>query len=377
MAIRITGVETIVVSYPYGLPEQGLMRDWPVILIHSDEGLTGIGRGPAGRILPKGAESKVGGDDLISQELAPLLLGQDPLRISLLWERMYERAWRYGGPRGAAMSHIGALDVALWDLYGKVCGQPVWRLLGGYRDRVPAYADGIGYPEQIDQSPEAVAALVKKHIDLGYTAVKFHAYNAEPHDVLEKVRLSREVLGPEKKLMIDLHRAWDGKLAAEMARQLEPYHLYWIEEPVRGDDETAYMRMVREASSALLAGGESEGTLYGIRRLITEGGLQVVQTDILGGGGLTGGLRIAALAEAYHLPVAPHGARFPDINCHLAAAVPNGLIVSTCPDSEPWEIWSKLYDPPFRVVDSHIQMTDKPGLGLELNWDFVNEYRAS
>ena len=88
-------------------------------------------------------------------------------------------------------------------------------------------------------------------------------------------------------------------------------------------------------------------------------------------------MRIAALCEAYHLPVAPHGAQFPDINCHLVAAVPNGLIVSTYPSCEPNEIWSKMYDPPFEVVDGHIAMTELPGLGLALNWDFINRHRVS
>src|SRR5205823_960635 len=126
-------------------------------------------------------------------------------------------------------------------------------------------------------------------------------------------------------LMIDIRRMWHGRLAAEMARRFAPYHLYWIEEPVRGDDEPGHMRMVREATTALIAGGEGEGTLYGIRRLIVEGGMQVVQSDILGGGGFTGLMRMAALAEAHLVFVAPHGASYPELNCHLLAAIPNGL----------------------------------------------------
>ena len=140
------------------------------------------------------------------------------------------------------MPSIGALDIALWDLYGKICGQPVWRLLGGYTETVPAYADGIGY---IDQSPEEVADEVKEHADLGYDAIKLHFNSCTPQEVLDKVRLSREALGPDKKLMIDVSRAWDGKTAVETARRLEPYKLYWIEEPVRLDDEPLYMRMVQ------------------------------------------------------------------------------------------------------------------------------------
>ncbi len=357
--MRITDVETIVLKHPFGPAETGVMRDWINVLVHTDEGLTGIGRG--------------GNPQLIARDLAPVLVGQDPRQIARLWEEMYESAWRYRGPGRAAMSSIGALDIALWDLYGKACGQPVWRLLGGYADVVAAYADGIGY---MDQSPEEVAAEVTEHADLGYDAIKLHFNSCTPQEVIDKVRLSRDALGPDKKLMIDVSRAWSGEVAVETVRQLEPYKLYWIEEPVRHDDEPFYMRMVQEATGAIVAGAEGEGTLYGIRRLINEGALQLVQTDILIGGGYTGLMRIAALCAAYHLPIAPHGAQFPDVNCHFVAAVPNGLMVPACPSCEPFQIWSKLYDPTFRVEDGRIVMTEKPGLGLELDWDFVNRHRV-
>ncbi len=360
--MRITSVDPFIVRAPTEGREGPTTGDWTVVLVHTDTGLTGIGRG--------------GSIEIISQELVPVLVGQDPRRIALLWEQMYETAWRFGGPGRAAMPSVGALDVALWDIYGKACGQPVWRLLGGYRDKVRAYADGSGYVAEADQSSEAIAALVKKHADLGYDAMKIHMYEARsPEEIVERVRCARELIGMEKKLMVDLHRAWEGKTAVEIARQLEPYNLYWIEEPVRSDDEATYLRMVQDATSAIVAGGESEGTLYGIRQFITEGALQLIQTDILIGGGFTGLMRIAALCHAYHLPVAPHGAQFPDINCHLAAAVPNGLIVSAYPDCEPNEIWSKLYDPPFQIIDGHITMTEQPGLGLTLNEDFIDRYQ--
>ena len=174
---------------------------------------------------------------------------------------MYDAAWRFRGPGRSAMTTLGALDVALWDLYGKSCNEPVWRLLGGCRNSVQAYADGIGY---VHQDAEEVADLEKKHADLGYRAVKFHLSNADEDLALEKVRYSRAVLGEDRDLMIDVHRMWDGRKAASMARRFSPYNLYWIEEPVRGDDEAAHMKMVREATDALIAGGESEGTLYGL-----------------------------------------------------------------------------------------------------------------
>ena len=131
--MRIERIETIELELPWGPPGNGAARTWPVHRVHADNGLVGISRG--------------GSRDLIERHLAPLLVGEDPRRTAHLWQRMYDAAWGFGGPGRAAMSTIGALDVALWDLYGKACGEPVWRLLGGCRSRVPVYADGIGYAD--------------------------------------------------------------------------------------------------------------------------------------------------------------------------------------------------------------------------------------
>lgn len=357
--MRIERVESLQLRYPWGPSMEGKTRTWPIVIVYADDGNFGLGRG--------------GNPELVVREFAPLLKGEDPRETSRLWQRMYDMAWRYQGPGRTAMATIGALDVALWDLYGKACGEPVWRLLGGYRNRVPVYADGIGYNS--DLTSEGVAELVGKHARLGFGAVKFHLTNPDLEIALEKVHLSRTELGPQRKLMIDIHRMWHGRIAAEMAKRFAPYDLYWLEEPVRLDDETGFLRMVREATESLLAGGESESTLYGVRRLLVEGGLQVVQTDILGGGGFTGLMRIASLAEAHNAFVSPHGASFPEINCHLVSAVGNGLFVPACPHTEPYQIWSKLYDPPFKIVNGEIKNSDRPGLGLNLNWAFVEEFR--
>ena len=359
--MRITRVETLVVRLPVDPTGKGGIGEWSIVLIHTDQGLQGLGRGGDPRV--------------IARDLGPLLIGRDPLSIAQLWEQMYEAVWR--GPGRSAMSSIGALDVALWDLCGKICGQPVWRLLGGYRDKIPVYADGAGYRNAPDQSPQGIATQVKKFVALGYDAVKIHMYQAaNPAEVVARVQRSRELIGPRKKLMIDVHHAWDGDEAVATARQLEDYQLYWIEEPVRQDDELYYMRKVQEVTTALVVGGEGEGTLHGIRRLLEEEALEVVQTDILAGGGYTGLKRIAALAQAFDVPISPHGAQYPDINCHLMAAVPNSLIMSACPESESYQIWSRMYNPPLKVENGHIAMREQPGLGLELDWEFVERHRV-
>lgn len=358
--MRIEKIETITLRHSWGPPEKGVTRDWTVTRVHAEDGLTGIGRG--------------GSADLTSREFAPLLVGEDPRRIALLWDRMYRTAWRFRGPGRAAMTTIGAIDIALWDLYGKSCGEPVWRLLGGFRDRVPVYADGIGY--NANEAPAEVAALVRKHADQGYRAVKFHLVEPDVDLTMEKVRLSREALGPDLKLMVDVHGVWDGPTCVEMAKRFNPYGLYWIEEPVPRDDEIGIYRLVREASNALVAGGEGEGTLYGAQRLVAEGGLQVLQSDIVVAGGYTNLLRMAGVAEAHRAYIAPHGAQYPDLICPFLAGVPNGLMVPACPASEPYQIWSKMYSPRFEVKDGEAQMTEKPGLGLELDEAFVKQYRV-
>ena len=356
--VRIERIETLTLEHPWGPPEEGVVRSWTVHRVHADNDLIGIGRG--------------GSPDLVEREFAPLLVGEDPRQIARLWQKMYDTAWRFQGSGGSAMATIGALDIALWDLYGKTCGEPVWRLLGGINDRVPAYADGIGY--NVSLSPQDVAAKVRHHANLGFEAVKFHLTDPDPEAALEKVRLSREALGPARKLMIDIHRMWDGHMAAEMARKFAPYDLFWIEEPVRMDDEAGYLAMVREATDALVAGGESEGTLYGVRHLLIEGRLQVVQSDVLVAGGFTGLMRMAALAEAHHAYIAPHGASYPELICQLLAAVPNGLLVPACPHTEPYQIWSKLYDPPFEITEGKIEMTERPGLGLVFDEAFISRH---
>ena len=119
--MKITNVEVIILEHNWGPPEEGVTREWPLMLVHTDEGVSGLGRG--------------GDPAIVRDELAPLLIGQDPRRTAMLWQKMYDHAWRFRGPDRAAMTSIGSLDIALWDIVGKASGQPVWRLLGGFSDR--------------------------------------------------------------------------------------------------------------------------------------------------------------------------------------------------------------------------------------------------
>ena len=192
------------------------------------------------------------------------------------------------------MSSICGIDIALWDLLGQAAGLPVWRLLGGHSNKVPVYADGIGYE---DEDADRMAEKVAIHSGLGFSHVKIHLPGPDPDENVEKVRRSREALGPEKKLLLDAFRHWDGRTAARVVRRLLEYDLFWVEEPVRMDDELGYLRMVRDVmlgadTECYLAAGEGENTLAGVARLITLGGVQVIQTDPVSVGGYTGLMRV-------------------------------------------------------------------------------------
>jgi D-arabinonate dehydratase len=176
--------------------------------------------------------------------------------------------------------------------------------------------------------------------------------------------------------MVDVHKLWDPWVGVAAARRLERYDVYWLEEPIRWDDEVGGMALLAAGTRIMLAAGESEHTLYACRDLVARAGIKVLQTDILSAGGYTAWLRMAALAQAHHVRVAPHGASFPELTAPLQAALPNGLIVSAFPAGEPPEIWSRLYREPPDLRDGTLYLTDRPGLGLELDEAYLARHRV-
>ncbi len=330
------------------------------IKVHTDEGLTGICH-----VLTPHLPA--------IREISPLLTGADAMNSERNWHSMYAAIGKLSsGPR-EAVSAIGALDIALWDLQGKVLDTPVHRLLGGFRDTVPAYADG----RMALRSPKRHAEWSAHFIhEMGYGATKYHVMGEPPDVVVETARLIREAIGREPLLMIDVHKIWDAWTAVETARRLEEYDIFWLEEPLLWDDELGGMAFLSANTRISVAAGESESTLYACRDLVERGGIKILQTDVLSGGGYTPWLKMAALAEAYHVKAAPHGASFPELLAPLIAALPNGLIVSAGPAGEETELWSKLYAEPFDLRDGVCHLRELPGLGLEFDEGFLAANRA-
>ncbi len=316
-----------------------------VVEIETDVGLTGLGFIGGGKA--NAARTII--DDQFSQ----LLLGQDPADIERLWEQMYRASVMYGR-RGVAIEAISGIDLALWDLLGKACGQPVYRLIGGQtKDRLPAYVTGN---------------LTERHLAEGFRDVKI----ALPHGPVdgekglrqneEMMRRTREFVGPEGDIMLDCYMALTVPYTIELVRRLQPYRICWIEEPLLPDDIDGLLR-IKDAVDVTISGGEHEYTRFGFRELIERRALDLLQPDIYRAGGLTELRKIAAMASAYHLPVIPHGVGAPTY--HFVMATPNS------PKAEFVDVFAQggelmLEGEPV-PSNGFIELSAAPGFGYQLN----------
>jgi D-arabinonate dehydratase len=355
-----------------------------LVEIETDGGITGIGEAGFGG----GATAAV-----ITRDLKPLLVGQDPLLIEGLWQKMWARTRQYGR-RGVVMHAISGIDIALWDIAGKVAKLPVWRLLGGCRDRVEAYASGGFYQE--GKSADGLAAEAEGYRARGFRGMKMKVgrnpatqtplrgllgqkafCEVEPEEDIARVAAVRKALGPRAKLMVDANCAWSPAVAIAMGRAIEPYGIYWIEEPVATDDIEGSDEVAR-ALAIPIAGYETEVGLYGFRELIGRGAVDIVQFDLAWTGGFSEGRRIAAYAQAHHRMVAPHafaGGVLLAASLHFAAAIPNALELEW--DQNPNPIRDELLQEPLRLeTDGTVRAPERPGLGIELDRSAVERYRV-
>jgi len=316
-----------------------------VVEIETDAGLTGLGFIGGGKA--NAARTII--DDQFSQ----LLLGQDPADIERLWEQMYRASVMYGR-RGVAIEAISGIDLALWDLLGKACGQPVYKLIGGQtKDCLPAYVTGN---------------LTERHLAEGFRDVKIALPHgpADGEDGLrgneELMRRTREFVGPSGDIMLDCYMALTVPYAIELVRRLQPYRLRWIEEPLLPDDIDGLLR-IKDATGVAISGGEHEYTRFGFRELIERRALDLLQPDIYRAGGLTELRKIAAMASAYHLPVIPHGVGAPTY--HFVMATPNS------PKAEFVDVFAQggelmLEGEPI-PKNGFIELPATPGFGYRLN----------
>ena len=233
-------------------------------------------------------------------------VGLSVFDVEHLWERMYQP--KLIGRRGLTTRAMAAIDIAMWDAAGKSVGVPLYRLLGGFRNRVPAYLAGGYYLE--GKRLDDLAEEMRDKVALGARYIKMKIGGAPMREDVERVRVVREAVGDDIEIMVDANNAYSALEAIKIARLLEPYHPYWFEEPIHAEDYGG-LAQVRASTSIPIATGENEYTRYGFRDLIACGGVDILQPDANVLGGVTEWRHIASLASAYRLPLAPHGSPRP------------------------------------------------------------------
>ncbi|HYU20370.1 MAG TPA: mandelate racemase/muconate lactonizing enzyme family protein [Chloroflexota bacterium] len=325
--------------------------------VKTDEGYEGLGVG-----------GQAGTRDLIEHTLKELLVGQDPLSHEKLWDDMFWRV-RGFGRKGLAFCAISAIDIALWDLKAKVFGVPLHRLLGPYTESVPIY--GSGGWTSFDE-----AELVREqvgYVERGIPRVKMKVAKdfgrSESEDV-RRLAAVRKAVGDDVEIYVDANNGYYAKQAIYMARRFQDYAVGWFEEPVLADDISGLAAIAR-AIDIPVASGEHEYTKYGFKELIAQGGADIVQPDVGRVGGVTEWLKVAHLAHAFNLPVAPHAVQL--VHLHLACCTPNLKVVEYLGVAEEADrVWYTQFPEPKNGMWSPSQ--DRPGLGLELSPEAIRKY---
>jgi L-alanine-DL-glutamate epimerase-like enolase superfamily enzyme len=312
--------------------------------------------------------------DVIRRSLAPVLVGEDPLAIEAIHDRML-RLDRHGRS-GLFMTGLSPVDCALWDLKGKALGLPLWRLLGGpTRARVPAYASTLGHSVE----PDAAAATAQKYAAMGYEAQKwFFAYGPEHGAAgmaanLDLARAVRDAVGPHYRIMFDVVMKWTADYAIAMTRKLAAVEPAWLEEPVP-PERVATLRRIRDAAPVPIATGEHVYTRWQVKQLLEAGALDVVQTDPDWCGGITEQLKICALASAFDVPVVAHGHSLLAA-LHLAGSLPASVVpeVEFLVLAQPIK---QCFHAPYREpVEGDLALPDEPGLGIVLDPTTVSDRR--
>jgi D-galactarolactone cycloisomerase len=308
---------------------------------------------------------------VVEDVLAPLLLGQDALAIERHWERMYGSMRLRGHSRGFQLEAMAAVDIALWDLAGKLLDQPVYRLLGGpFRTALPCYASGVP-----GATVEARVAAALGFVDLGYTAVKASIGRGDIDTDVAGVAALAEALRGRADLLVDAHGAYAADTALHVGRRLEKLGVYWLEDPLPPEDVEGYVHLAAALDMAVAA-GESECTRWQFEERLRRRALDVILPDICRAGGISEGRRIATVASLHNARWAAHVSMGTSVHvaaaAHLAAASANCLILEF--SSTPNPIGEDLLTRPLHPVGGALQLPDGPGLGIDFDEDRLHAH---
>ena len=384
--MKIIDVKAYWLRSPIPQPKQhrsdyGLLTnfDMTLVVVTTDNGLQGFGE----------AKAAVGSSGVcasivtcVDQELRPILLGQDARNINRLWEMMYNgvrdhyafqrgRTFPILGNRGTTIAAMSGVDMALWDLLGKSLDTPVVRLLGGATtDTLPAYASG-GWADEA-----AIGAQLSGYVEKGFGAVKMRVgiMDDQVYQSISRVEAARMALGPEVKIMVDAHGTFSVPEAKQFARAIEAFEIFWFEEPVSPDNKIGTAE-VRQFTAIPIAAGESEFTRFEMRELVDCRAVDVLQPDAAIIGGISEAMKVAGLASTYQIDLAPHcwgSALSFQAGLSIAFASPSAAIIEFSLGGNP--MMHDLVNENIEVTNGQINAPEKPGLGVTINWEFVEKH---
>lgn len=380
--MKITAVKTYVLQAI--LENQGFgwsqrvtdRRQTAICVVTTDEGITGLGEafyfgGPAGLAA-----------DMIDNALGPLIVGRDPLDTGVIWDFLYN--WtRDQGMKGLTISALSAVDIALWDIKGKALELPVHKLLGGaYRRQARVYATGLYEPQNVPDITEVLIREAMGYKEAGFSGMKLKVGYGIDTD-LKYIKAIREAIGEDLFLMVDANHAYNAGEAIRLAREMEPFHIHWFEEPVPPEDIDGYIE-VKNSSPVPVAGGECEYTRYGFRELIQRRAVDILQPDLCAAGGFSEMTKIVAMASAANMPVIPH---VWGTNVGLAAALQLFAALPNFPErrfpAEPFFEYDRSPHPlrdgvtveKFKMKNGYLDIPKRPGLGVTLDPAFVEKHR--
>jgi L-alanine-DL-glutamate epimerase-like enolase superfamily enzyme len=299
--------------------------------------------------------------------LQDLIIGEDPFCPEKIYDKIFkltdtkissEKGWS----REALIRISAALDIACWDLIGKAANIPLYKLFGGYRNKIPVYVTCAYYRD--DKDEKELRDELKKLIEIGHQSFKVKVGGLSIKEDAKRLEIIRDEIGSQKDLMIDVNRAWDLATAVEGVNEFKKFKPTWIEEPVRWEDDRRNLKLLSKQTEIPLSGGESEITIYGCRSMIEEDAIQILQFDCTMFGGFTNGKKLSALCEINHIDIAPHHDCY--IHAPLVASSPSGRIVESF-DNERDPLQSELFENVHKMSNGWIYLNENPGLGFEIS----------
>lgn len=366
--MKIESIEAINLRFEYP-PEKRFRyaggicdaRVTSLVRVHTDTGHVGIGSAYTHPALFH---------IIVKQQLEPILLGEDPCEVEALWERMYGIT-RWYGRKGAAMTALGALDMAFWDLRGKALGRSIRDMLGGVRATCPVYASSLLWKD-----PKELAEEASRHVERGFRRMKMRLGRGRDLDVA-CVEAVRGAIGTENDLIVDGSMRYSLEEARSTGEFLAKHKVFWFEEPFPPEDLDSFAAL-RGRTGVRLAAGENEFGVQGFRELIRAKAVDIIQPDACRCGGISETWKAAKLAQEAGLGVATHSwndAVTIMANAHVVSSVPNGITVEMDQTGNPFI--EELLLEPMRVKDGELRLSDAPGLGIALNEAVVKRYRMA